>query len=81
MRRQAELMEKIMFQVNKPLERKDALFKLLSVEPDTMDKLVQATGWGREVTQQTLLQLIVDNKVSCKNGNGRRVYYIKVSQS
>ena len=41
------------------------------------DNLVKETGWGHEVTQHALLQLIVDNKVSCKNGNGRRVYFVK----
>lgn len=70
-------MEKDVINVNTPSNRKDALLKLLEVEPESMDQLVKETGWGHEVTQQTLLQLIVDNKVSCKNGNGRRVYFVK----
>ena len=70
-------METDVINVNTPSNRKDALLKLLKVEPETMEKLAKATGWGHEVTQQTLLQLIVDNKVSCKNGNGRRIYFVK----
>jgi len=70
-------MEKGVINVNTPSNRKDALLKLLTVEPETMDNLVKETGWGHEVTQHALLQLIVDNKVSCKNGNGRRVYFVK----
>lgn len=43
-------MEKGVINVNTPSNRKDALLKLLTVEPETMDNLVKETGWGHEVT-------------------------------
>lgn len=76
-RRQFYLMEMVM---NKPFrgnDRKEALFKLLSLEPDTLERLTQATGWGYEVTQHTLLQLIVDDRVVCRDSNGRRFFHVK----
>lgn len=59
-------------------KRKETLFKLLSLEPETLDELVRATGWGFEATQSTLLQLVVDGRVVCRNGGGRRLYRVKV---
>ncbi len=67
--------------VKQPFARKEALYQVLKLEPETMDRLVKITGWGRELTQQTLLQLIVDNRVTCRNGNGRRVYFAKDGSS
>lgn len=58
-------------------DRKETLYKLLSVEPDTLEHLVRATGWGLELTQHTLLQLVIDGRVTCKNGAGVRLYSIK----
>lgn len=58
-------------------ERKEVLYKLLCVEPDTLDRLTRVTGWGRDVTQQTLLQLVADGRVSCKNGGGVRLYRVR----
>lgn len=58
-------------------ERKEVLYKLLCLEPDTLDRLTQVTGWGRDVTQQALLQLVADGRVTCKNGSGMRLYRIR----
>jgi DNA-binding IclR family transcriptional regulator len=55
-------------------ERKDALLKLLQVEPDHLSGLVHATGWGEEQTRMALLQLTVDGLVSWHNRSGRRYY-------
>lgn len=38
-----------------PQAKKETLFKLISIEPDTLDRLTKATGWGRETTQMALL--------------------------
>jgi predicted Rossmann fold nucleotide-binding protein DprA/Smf involved in DNA uptake len=62
-------------------DRKETLYKLLSVEPDTLEHLVRATGWGLETTQHTLLQLVIDGRVMCKNGAGIRLYHVKTNTS
>jgi len=59
-------------------DRKGTLYKLLCVEPDTLEHLVRVTGWGLETTQHTLLQLVIDGRVICKNGAGVRLYSVKV---
>ena len=57
--------------------KRETLLKLLLLGPETLDRLVQITGWGREATQHTLLILIVDGYVSCRNGQGHRTFYVK----
>lgn len=57
--------------------KKETLYKLLAVEPETLDNLARATGWGRDPTQHALLQLIADCRVTCKNCSGRRLYYVR----
>lgn len=57
--------------------KKEALYKLLSLEPETLDKLIRVTGWSREITQRALLQLVAANKVGCKNNNGARYYHVR----
>ena len=57
--------------------KRETLLKLLLLGPETLDRLVQITGWGREATQQTLLILIVDGCVGCRNGQGHRTFYVK----
>ena len=57
-----------------PQAKKETLFKLISIEPDTLDRLTKATGWGRETTQMALLQLVADGRVKCRNENGHRFY-------
>ena len=54
--------------------RKDALLKLIQVEPDHFSSLVQATGWGEDQTRMTLLQLTVDGLVSRHNRAGRQYF-------
>ena len=54
--------------------RKDALFKLIQVEPDHFSSLVQATVWGDDQTRMTLLQLTVDGLVSRHNRTGRQYF-------
>ena len=57
--------------------KRETLLKLLLLSPETLDRLVQITGWGREATQQTLLILIVDGRVGCRNSEGHRTFYVK----
>ena len=45
-------------------DRKDALLKLIQVEPDHIGNLIDATGWGEVQTRMTLMQLTVDGLVS-----------------
>lgn len=54
--------------------RKDALLKLIQVEPDHLSGLVHATGWGEDQTRITLLQLTVDGLVRRHNRAGRQYY-------
>lgn len=54
--------------------RKDALLKLIQVEPNHLSGLVQATGWGEDQTRMTLLQLTVDGLVHRHNRGGRQFY-------
>lgn len=67
--------------VSRSAERELTLFKLLCVEPDTLDGLTQVTGWGQEATQHALLRLIVEGKVSCRNGSGKRLYAARTEGS
>lgn len=55
-------------------ERKQALLKLIQVEPDHLSGLVHATGWGEEQTRMALLQLTVDGLVRRHNRSGRQYY-------
>ena len=54
--------------------RRDALLKLIQVEPDHFSSLVQAKGWGEDQTRMTLLQLTVDGLVSRHNRAGRQYF-------
>lgn len=45
--------------------RADALCELLQRGPQSMDELIQLTGWDEQVTRHTLLQLVVAGKVAC----------------
>lgn len=56
-------------------DKKDILYKLLQIEPDTLDNLKMVTGWSKEATQMLLLQLVVDGKIKCRHSNGRRTYF------
>lgn len=60
--------------------RKDVLLKLIQVEPDHLESLVQATGWGENQTRMTLLQLTVDGLVRRHNRGGRQFYKATSSQ-
>ena len=55
-------------------ERKNALLKLIQVEPDHLSSLVHATGWGEDQTRMALLQLTVDGLVRRHNRFGRQFY-------
>lgn len=55
-------------------ERKEALLKLIQVEPDHLSGLVQATGWGEDQTRMALLQLTVDGLVRRHNRFGRQCF-------
>lgn len=56
-------------------ERKEALLKLILVEPDHLSSLVHATGWGEDQTRMALLQLTVDGLVRRHNRFGRQIYF------
>lgn len=60
--------------------RKNALLKLIQVEPDHLSGLVQATGWGEDQTRMTLLQLTVDGLVHRHNRGGRQFYKATIPQ-
>ena len=55
-------------------ERKEALLKLIQVEPDHLSGLVHATGWGEDQTRMALLQLTVDGLVRRHNRSGRQYF-------
>jgi len=58
-------------------EKKESLFKLIGLEPETLENLIRVTGWGRPETQNALLKLIADSRVTCKNLNGGRYFMVK----
>ncbi len=60
-------------------EKTECLFKLIALGSETLDNLTRATGWGYKETQDTLLQLIADSKITCRNVNGERYYMVKES--
>lgn len=55
-------------------DRKEALLKLIQVEPDHIGNLTDATGWGEEQTRMTLMQLTVDGLVSRHNQGSVKIY-------
>jgi predicted Rossmann fold nucleotide-binding protein DprA/Smf involved in DNA uptake len=55
-------------------DRKDALLKLIQVEPDHIGNLTNATGWGEEQTRMTLMQLTVDGLVSRHKQGSVKIY-------
>ncbi|AOW13324.1 hypothetical protein LPB72_09735 [Hydrogenophaga crassostreae] len=55
-------------------DRKDALLKLIQVEPDHIGNLTDATGWGEEQTRMTLMQLTVDGLVSRHKQGSVKIY-------
>ncbi len=61
-----------------PERGKDELiFKLLYLEPDTVDHLVRITGWDRAIIHKTLLQLVADGKVKCTNQSSLPQYSVR----
>lgn len=63
--------------INYQSEKTESLFKLIAIEPETLDNLTRVTGWGRTTTQQTLLQLVADCRITFKNMNGGQYYMVK----
>lgn len=64
------------------MTRDEALLKLLSIEPETKDRLIVATGWPAEETESVLGRLLADGRVTYTTrgpgsgyGVGRRRYY------
>lgn len=60
--------------------RRDALLKLIQVEPDHFSSLVQTTGWGEEQIRMTLLQLTVDGLVR-RHNRAERKYFSAIKRS
>ncbi len=58
-------------------EKKECLFKLIALEPETLENLTRVTGWEYKQTQEALLQLIAESRITCRNSNGGRYYMIK----
>ena len=59
--------------------RADTLYKLLAVEPDTLEALAMATGWGTPCTRKALLQLIAEGRVICRNRNYQPTFFVRAS--
>lgn len=63
------------------MTREEALLKLLAVEPETRDQLIQITGWGAVETCDVLDRLVAQKKVGYGEGphvsHGRRRYRIR----
>ena len=57
-------------------QKDDALYKVLALEPEPLNKIVNITGWGQEVTEQTLYRLISNGRVTYRNRQGHRVYEV-----
>lgn len=61
------------------MTRDEALLKLLAVEPETRDVLIQVTGWPVDETNAVLNRLLSERKVAYGSGpygvEGRRRYF------
>lgn len=57
-------------------DRRDALYELLSLEPETLDRLIMATGWGADGTRKVLLQLIAEGRVICRDDHHQPTFYV-----
>ena len=58
-------------------EKTESLFTLIALESETLENLTRVTGWGHKETQDTLLKLIADSRVTCRNVNGERFYMVR----
>lgn len=63
------------------MTREDALVKLLSIEPETQDRIIMITGWPADETVAVLQKLVQEKRVGYGNGpyccHGRRPYFAK----
>jgi hypothetical protein len=61
--------------------REEALIKLLKLEPETKDQLIQITGWPADETVAVLDKLVREHRVGYGNGpngcHGRRPYFAR----
>lgn len=56
------------------MTRDEAMLKLLAVEPETRDRLIDITGWPMEETTGVLDRLVAQKRVTYVNLGGRRYY-------
>ena len=54
--------------------KSEVLLKLIRVEPESLTRLVQQTGWGRAATELALDHLVATNRVRHFTKDGVRVY-------
>jgi hypothetical protein len=63
------------------MTREECLLKLLSIEPETQDRLIQITGWPADETVAVLQKLVREHRVGYGNGpygcHGRRPYFAR----
>lgn len=63
------------------MSREDALVKLLALEPETQDRIIQITGWPADETVAVLQKLVREHRVGYGRGanscHGRRPYFAK----
>ncbi|MFT4178157.1 MAG: hypothetical protein QM612_01645 [Thermomonas sp.] len=53
------------------------MLKLLQLGPESIERLVQITGWNESVVQQVLLELIAANQVRCRGLRGHKRYALR----
>ncbi|MDR2852908.1 MAG: hypothetical protein LBV61_07660 [Burkholderiaceae bacterium] len=53
--------------------------RLLEGRAQQIDALVDMTGWGLQITQHVLLQLVVDGRVRCLKQSGQLMYALRAN--
>lgn len=63
------------------MTRDEAMLKLLAIEPETQDRIIQITGWPADETVQVLQRLVRQHLVGYGRGPngcyGRRPYFTR----
>lgn len=62
------------------MTRDEAMLKLLTIEPERLERIVQITGWGRDETIATLRRLELAGQISSIStfsvGEDHRTYFV-----
>lgn len=67
------------------MTRDETMLKLLAIEPETRDQIIQITGWPADETVAVLDRLVAEKRVGYGEGGyhspGRRRYHVRAQHA